>query len=54
MLRPNLLLGNQQTRIVEITTFFTGDGRYIFGNRCKDVPYEEYFNELLDQPSSVR
>ncbi len=47
MLRSNLLAGNQQKRIVGITTFFTGDGRYIFSNKCKDVPYEEYFDELL-------
>ena len=51
LLRPNLLLGSSRERIVGITTFFTGDGRYIFGNRCKDVPFEEYFNELL---SSLR
>jgi hypothetical protein len=51
LLRPNLLLGNFQERIVGITTFFTGDGKYIFGNRCKDVPFDEYFNELL---SSLR
>lgn len=47
MLRPNLLVGNLQERIVGITTFFTGDGRYIFGNRCKEVPFDEYFDELL-------
>ena len=51
LLRSNLLLGSSQEKIVGITTFFTGDGRYIFGNRCKDVPYDEYFNELL---SSLR
>jgi hypothetical protein len=51
LLRPNLLLGSSQEKIVGITTFFTGDGRYIFGNRCKDVPFEEYFDELL---SSLR
>lgn len=51
LLRPNLLLGNLHERIVGITTFFTGDGKYIFGNRCKDVPFDEYFNELL---SSLR
>jgi len=51
LLRPNLHLGNLQERIVGITTFFTGDGRYIFGNRCKDVPFNEYFDELL---SSLR
>lgn len=48
LLRSNLLLGNLQERIVGITTFFTGDGKYIFGSRCKDVPFEEYFNELLN------
>jgi len=51
LLRHNLLFGSFQERVVGITTFFTGDGRYIFGNRCKDVPFDEYFNELL---SSLR
>ncbi len=47
LIRPNLLLGSAQEKIVGITTFFTGDGRYIFGNQCKDVVFEEYFDELL-------
>ena len=46
--RSNSLAGNTQERIVGITTFFTGDGRYILGNRCKEVPFEQYFQELLD------
>jgi len=51
LIRPNLLFGSPQEKIVGITTFFTGDGRYIFGNRCKDVIFDEYFDELL---SSLR
>jgi argonaute-like protein implicated in RNA metabolism and viral defense len=51
MLRRNLFAGSPQQRIVGITTFFTGDGRYIFGNRCKEIPFEQYFDELL---SSLR
>lgn len=51
MLRKNLFVGALQQRIVGITTFFTGDGRYIFGNRCKEIPFERYFDELL---SSLR
>lgn len=43
----NMYTGNTQKRIVGITTFFTGDGKYIFGNRSKEVSYEEYFQELL-------
>jgi hypothetical protein len=48
MLRKNLFFGAPQQRIVGITTFFTGDGRYIFGNRCKEIPFEHYFDELLN------
>lgn len=51
MLRKNLFAGAMQQRIVGITTFFTGDGRYIFGNRCQEVSFEGYFDELL---SSLR
>lgn len=47
ILRDNQMVGNQKKRIVGITTFFTGDGRYIYSNRSKDVDYEDYFNELL-------
>lgn len=47
MLRSNLFVGAAQQRIVGITTFFTGDGRYIFGTRCKEVPFDRYFDELL-------
>lgn len=55
MLRKNLFVGAPQQRIVGITTFFTGDGRYIFGNRCKEIPFERYFDELLSSlRSSIR
>ena len=45
--RSNEYSGNEQNRVVGITTFFSGDGEYIFGTRCRDVPYEKYFDELL-------
>ena len=48
MLRSNLFVGAERQRIVGITTFFTGDGKYIFGNRCQEVPFEGYFDELLN------
>lgn len=46
--RNNLMSSNTQKRIVGITTFFTGDGKYLFGNKCKEVPFEDYFDELLN------
>ena len=43
----NAYVGNNQERVVGITTFFSGDGQYLLSDRAKDVPYDEYFDELL-------
>jgi len=45
--RPNLWSGAEQSRVVGLTTFFLGDGRYLMGQELKSVPYAEYFAELL-------
>jgi hypothetical protein len=45
--RPNLWSGAEQSRIVGLTTFFLGDGRYLMGQELKSVPFGEYFAELL-------
>lgn len=45
--RPNLWSGAEQSRIVGLTTFFLGDGRYLLGQELRAVPYGEYFQELL-------
>lgn len=45
--RSNPYVGNKEERIVGITTFFSGDGQYLLGNKIKDVSYEDYFGELL-------
>lgn len=45
--RPNLWSGAEQSRVVGLTTFFLGDGRYIMGQELRSVPYSEYFAELL-------
>lgn len=46
--RNNIYTGNEQERIVGISTFFSGDGQYMMSGNIKDVPYDEYFQELLD------
>ena len=46
--RPNLFSGAEQSKIVGITTFFSGDGKYLLGKKLRDVPFNDYFNELLD------
>lgn len=46
-LRKNRFARADQSRIVGITTFFAADGKYDFGRKCRDVPYEDYFQELL-------
>ena len=43
----NSFVGNKQERVVGITTFFSGDGQYLLAETAKDVPYKEYFDELL-------
>ncbi|MBU0487755.1 MAG: Piwi domain protein [Bacteroidetes bacterium] len=46
-LRKNLHKGAEQNRVVGITTFLKSDGQYLLGDKVKDVPYENYFDELL-------
>jgi len=46
-LRSNLYKGADSKRVVGITTFMSGDGQYLLGDKVKDVPYESYFEELL-------
>lgn len=46
--RSNAFQGNDQDRVVGITTFFKADGEYLFGTRCREVPYDEYFQALLE------
>jgi len=46
--RNNAYQGNKQERIVGISTFFSADGQYMMSGDIKDVPYEDYFQELLD------
>src|SRR5574344_348782 len=47
VIRNNCYKGAEKNRVVGITTFFSSDGQYLFSNKAKDVPYSEYFNELL-------
>jgi hypothetical protein len=47
LVRSTLAAGGAQEKIVGITTFFSGDGNYLLSNRCREVRYEEYFDELL-------
>jgi hypothetical protein len=46
--RKNLYSGAEQSRIVGLTTFFSGEGRYLLGQQLRSVPYNEYFYELLE------
>jgi hypothetical protein len=47
ILRKGTFAGSEQERIVGITTFFSSDGQYLLSNKAKDVPFENYFDELL-------
>jgi len=47
LIRNNSYKGSEKNRVVGITTFFSSDGQYLLSNKAKDVPYSEYFNELL-------
>ncbi len=46
-IRQNQFSGGNQERIVGITTFLSSDGQYLLGDKVKDVPFDDYFNELL-------
>jgi len=46
-LRDGRFSGAANTRVVGITTFLSSDGQYLLSDKAKDVPYEEYFKELL-------
>lgn len=55
VIRSNAYSGNEQDRVVGITTFFKADGEYLFGKRCREVPYSDYFETLLkDLRSSLK
>jgi hypothetical protein len=45
--RENQYKGAEQNRVVGITTFLSGDGQYLLGDKVKDVPFDNYFQELL-------
>lgn len=45
-LRKNQYVGAESSRVVGITTFFSGDGQYLLGDKVKDVSFENYFEEL--------
>jgi hypothetical protein len=47
-LRDSRSRGAKLDRVVGIATFFSSDGQYLYGGKAKDVPYEEYFSELLN------
>ena len=47
-LRSNQFKGAESDRVVGITTFMSGDGQYLLGDKVKDVPYDKYFEELLN------
>jgi hypothetical protein len=46
-LRSNSYKGAECNRVVGITTFMSGDGQYLLGDKVKDVAFEHYFDELL-------
>ena len=48
MVRSSTYRGAEQSRVVGISTFFSSDGQYLLSNNAKDVPYDEYFEELLE------
>lgn len=46
-LRSNQFKGAESDRVVGITTFMSGDGQYLLGDKVRDVPFDKYFEELL-------
>jgi len=50
--RENAFKGAQQDRVVGLTTFMASDGQYLVSSKAKDVPFDEYFQELLNNLKS--
>ena len=46
--RQNAWQNAEQSRVVGLTTFFLGDGRYVLGENLPAVAYDEYFDRLLE------
>lgn len=53
IIRDNVFQGAAQSRVVGITTYMSSDGQYLLGERIRDVPYDEYFTELLKNLKSA-
>ena len=45
--RANQYKDAEQNRVVGITTFLSSDGQYLLGDKVKNVPFDNYFSELL-------
>lgn len=45
--RSNSWLNPETSRVVGLTTLFSGDGSYVLGENLPAVKYEDYFNQLL-------
>ncbi len=46
-IRSSEYSGSSNEKIVGITTVMSSDGQYLFGDRIKEVDYDDYFQELL-------
>jgi hypothetical protein len=46
--RRNAWQNAEQSRVVGLTTFFLGDGRYVLGENLPAVEYDQYFDRLLE------
>lgn len=46
--RQNAWQNAEQSRVVGLTTFFLGDGRYVLGENLPAVAYDDYFDRLLE------
>jgi hypothetical protein len=46
-IRENSYKGADSNRVVGITTFLSSDGQYLLSDKVKDVPFDNYFAELL-------
>lgn len=45
-IREGNFKGAEFDRVVGITTFLSSDGQYLLGEKVKDVPFSDYFDEL--------
>lgn len=52
LVRKNFWSNAEQSRLIGLTTFFTGNGQFLLAQRMAPIPFEDYFDSLVDSLSN--